>query len=135
MLGSPGWRTPGKGAPHRSYPTQRSPSYDSSGRSPPFYSPKRSGVLGHRPSHSGSLCAKWIKCRSTIRPNHNDELDVFQSFRTRPQRGGLIHSWSTLLVGYPKWKVDVDSGKFTSVKIPRFVSSRTQTDTLDVTAP
>src|ERR1044072_8370824 len=52
---------------------------------PPVYSPKRSGVLGHRPSHSGSLCAKWIKCRSTIRPNHNNELDVFHSFRTRPQ--------------------------------------------------
>ena len=42
----------------------------------------------------------------------------------------LMQSWSTLLVGYPKWKVDVDSGKFPSVKIPRFVSSRTQTDTL-----
>ena len=37
---------------------------------------------------------------------------------------------STLLVGYPKWKVDADSGKFPSVKIPRFVSSRTQKDTL-----
>src|SRR3954470_7664204 len=34
--------------------------------------------------------------------------------------------WSTLLVGYPKWKVDADNGKFPSVKIPRFVSSRTQ---------
>ena len=34
------------------------------------------------------------------------------------------------LVGYPKWKVDADSGKFPSVKIPRFVSSRTQKDTL-----
>src|SRR3954466_4989399 len=73
MLGSPGWRTPDKGAPHRSYPTQRSPSYGSSERSPPVYSPKRSGVLGHRPLHSGLLCAKWIKCRSTIRPNHKDE--------------------------------------------------------------
>ena len=31
-----------------------------------------------------------------------------------------------LLVGYPKWKVDADSVKFPSVKIPRFVSSRTQ---------
>ena len=40
---------------------------------------------------------------------------------------------STLLVGYPKWKVDADSGKFPSVKIPRFVSSRTQKDTLGVT--
>src|SRR3954469_5186437 len=38
--------------------------------------------------------------------------------------------WSTLLVGYPKWKVDADSGKFPLVKIPRFVSSRTQIDTL-----
>src|SRR3954467_4904210 len=37
---------------------------------------------------------------------------------------------STLLVGYPKWKVDADSGKFPSVKIPRFVSSRNQEDTL-----
>src|SRR3954464_5764118 len=49
MLGSPGWRTPGKGAPHRSYPTQRSPSYDSSERSPPVYSPKCKGVMGLSP--------------------------------------------------------------------------------------
>src|SRR3954468_4908428 len=44
----------------------------------------------------------------------------------------LIQSWSTLLVGYPKWKVDVDSGKFPFAKMLRFEyrSSRTQTDTL-----
>src|SRR3954465_3773310 len=48
-LGSPGWRTPSKGAPHRSYPTQRSPSYDSSERSPPVYSPKCKGVMGLSP--------------------------------------------------------------------------------------
>ena len=42
----------------------------------------------------------------------------------------LIAELSTLLVGYPKWKVYADSGKFPSVKIPRFVSSRTQEDTL-----
>src|ERR1041385_6597013 len=29
--------------------------------------------MGHHLSHSGSLCAKWIQCRSTIRPNHNAE--------------------------------------------------------------
>src|ERR1041385_8420816 len=29
--------------------------------------------MGHHLSHSGSLCAKWIQCRSTIRPNHNSE--------------------------------------------------------------
>ena len=46
----------------------------------------------------------------------------------------LIAELSTLLVGYPKWKVDTDSGKFPSVKIPRFVSSRTQRDTQGVTA-
>ena len=28
----------------------------------------------------------------------------------------LIESWSTLLVGYPKCKVDVDSGKFPLAK-------------------
>ena len=39
---------------------------------------------------------------------------------------GVDAEWSTLLVGNPKWKVDADSGKFPSVKIPRFVSSRTQ---------
>src|SRR3954465_10834044 len=48
-LGSPGWRTPGKGAPHRSYPTRRSPSYDSSERSPPVYSSKCKGVMGLSP--------------------------------------------------------------------------------------
>src|ERR1043165_9946619 len=42
--------------------------------------------------------------------------------------------WSTLPLGYPKWKVDVDNGKFPSVKIRRFVSSRSQKDTLGVTA-
>src|SRR4051812_11907795 len=47
-------------------------------------------------------------------------------------KGSLLidTEWSTPLVGYPKWKVDVDSGRFPSVKIARFVSSRTQTDTL-----
>src|SRR4051812_11906610 len=49
MLGSPGWRTPGQGAPHRGYPTQRSPSYGSSERSPPVYSPKGKGVIGLSP--------------------------------------------------------------------------------------
>src|SRR3954470_24112059 len=49
MLGSPGWRTPDKGALHRSYPTQRSPSDDSSERSPPVYSPKCKGVMGLSP--------------------------------------------------------------------------------------
>src|SRR3954467_5609120 len=43
--------------------------------------------------------------------------------------------WSTLLVGYPKWKVDADNGKFPSIKITRFVSSRTkEKDTQGVTA-
>src|SRR3954468_20727149 len=28
--------------------------------------------------------------------------------------------WSTLLVGYPKWKVDADSGKFPLAKMLRF---------------
>ena len=42
--------------------------------------------------------------------------------------------WSTLLVGYPKWKVDADSSKFPSVKIPRFVSSRTHEIQVGVTA-
>ena len=35
----------------------------------------------------------------------------------------------------PSGRLDVDSSKFPSVKIPRFVSSRTQTDTLGVAAP
>src|SRR3954468_2590369 len=35
--------------PHRGYPTQRSPSYDSSERSPPVYSPKCKGVMGLSP--------------------------------------------------------------------------------------
>src|ERR1041385_3084281 len=35
--------------PHRGYPTQRSPSYDSSERSPPVYSPKCKGVMGLPP--------------------------------------------------------------------------------------
>ena len=33
--------------------------------------------------------------------------------------GQLMQSWSTLLVGYPKWKIDVDNGKFPLVKILR----------------
>src|ERR1041384_3143488 len=49
MLGSPGWRTPCKGAPHQGYPTQRSPSYGSRGRPPPVYSPKGKGVMGLSP--------------------------------------------------------------------------------------
>src|ERR1041385_394804 len=56
---------------HRGYQTRRGPSYGSSERSPPVYSPKRKSFMGHHLSHSGSLCAKWIQCRSTIRPNHN----------------------------------------------------------------
>src|SRR3954464_4280320 len=35
--------------PHRGYPTQRNPSYDSSERSPPVYSPKCKGVMGLSP--------------------------------------------------------------------------------------
>src|ERR1041385_7257386 len=59
--------------PHRVYLTRRGPSYGSSERSPPVYNPKRKSFMGHHLSHSGSLCAKWIQCRSTIRPNHNVE--------------------------------------------------------------
>src|ERR1041385_1444166 len=59
--------------PHRGYPTRRGPSYGSSERSPPVCSPKRKSFMGHHLSHSESLCAKWIQCRSTIRPNHNAE--------------------------------------------------------------
>src|SRR3954466_3841478 len=56
------------------------------------------------------------------------------------RRGFLLSAgdaeWSTLLVGYPKWKVDADSGKFPLAKMLRFEyrTSRTQTDTLGVTA-
>src|ERR1041385_6592982 len=60
--------------PHRGYPTRRAPSHGSSRRSPPVYSPKRKSFMGHHLSHSGSLCAKWIQCCSTIRPNHNAEI-------------------------------------------------------------
>ena len=35
-------------------------------------------------------------------------------------RLGLDTEWSTLLVGYPKWKVDVDSSKFPLAKMIRF---------------
>ena len=44
----------------------------------------------------------------------------------------LIQSWSTLLVGYPKWKVDEDSGKISLSEDAKVVyrTSRTQTDTL-----
>src|ERR1041384_8560623 len=59
--------------PHRGYLTRRGPSYGSSERSPSVYSPKRKSFWGDHLSHSGSLCAKWIQCRSTIRPNHNAE--------------------------------------------------------------
>src|SRR3954463_11174567 len=103
--------------PHRGYPTHCGPSYDSSERSPPVYSPKRSRVLGHRPSHSGSLCAKWIQCRSMIRPNHNDELDVFQSFRTRPQHGGPTPSSHMEVVRTSQWLL-----KSSAESIKHFIS-------------
>src|SRR3954463_6535700 len=35
--------------PHRGYPTRRGPSYGSSERSPPVYSPKGKGVMGLSP--------------------------------------------------------------------------------------
>src|SRR3954468_8287859 len=50
----------------------------------------------------------------------NDIVDEYGMVR------GTDAEWSILLVGYPKWKVDADNGKFPSVKIPRFVSSRSQ---------
>src|SRR4051812_49572381 len=36
--------------------------------------------------------------------------------------GGLVNDaeWSILLVGYPKWKVDANSGKFPLAKMLRF---------------
>src|SRR3954467_3850648 len=38
-----------QGTPHRGYPTHRGPSYGSSERSPPVYSPKGKGVMGLSP--------------------------------------------------------------------------------------
>src|SRR3954464_12352152 len=49
MLGSPRWHTPGWGPPPRGYPTRRGPSYGTSERSPPVYSPKCKGVMGLSP--------------------------------------------------------------------------------------
>ena len=44
----------------------------------------------------------------------------FQASPSKPKKKSMIQSWSTLLVGYPKWKVDVDSGKFPLAKMLRF---------------
>ena len=87
----PGSRTPYSGMSDQGYPTQHSPSYDSSER------PRRSTALrqgGHGPitPRSPGRCEdggyhatlSWMR----IRPCRNAELDVFQSFRTRLRRGG-----------------------------------------------
>src|SRR3954464_6231810 len=67
----------------------RSPSYGSSERSPSVYSPKGKGVMGLSPLALRVGVRREIRTPEvTISPGHNAELDVFHSFRTRPQRGG-----------------------------------------------
>src|SRR4051812_19970743 len=76
--------------PHRGYPTRRGPSYGSSERSPPVYILSARGswtVAPHPPGRCVPSDSTQL-FQDADRPNHNDELDIFQSFRTRPQRGG-----------------------------------------------
>ena len=42
----------------------------------------------------------------------DDETVDGNNSETEPPLTYVMQSWSTLLVGYPKWKVDADSGKF-----------------------
>src|SRR3954463_6753267 len=52
MLGSPGWRTPCQGTPHRGYPIRRGPSFELNKEAIRRSNPKYKGTLDPRPLYS-----------------------------------------------------------------------------------
>src|ERR1041384_7856750 len=91
------------------------------------YSTLASLLRENLPLHYISPCT-WGKQRGGREVSYSS----YQASFLVPLQGTLMQSWSTLLVGYPKWKVDADSGKFPLAKMLRFEyrTSRTQEDTL-----